>query len=503
MDFRLSEHEKELTAPLFKTLNECLILTQDYWSWDRESYFWEKIGTHLFNAVDFFSRTEYITVEEAKDKIKTKIVDLEREYALKKEDFYQEYPRESIRLKRWIETAGVVVGAHHYWASKCPRHHAFLPEMEGYPNGLVCGFIDRGNGTPTPPSTNGTSFAESSPKTDAKQLLNGTSDQPVATHNRLKCDTTWQKPDPMALMAPCKYVSSLPSKGIRSLLIDAITVWFEAPSASVQVIEQVIRYLHDASLVLDDIEDNSILRRGKPATHTIFGSAQATNSANFMFVQAVSETRKLGNSAVINSVLEGLEHLYLGQSWDLFWKHNLTCPTEKEYLTIVDNKTGGMFQMLTRLLRAESKRNTDLDLEHLMTLFGRFFQIRDDYMNLASTEYSNQKGFCEDLDEGKYSYLIVRLLEMEPELSGHINGIFRQRLLASQQITELPRESKLHILELMKDAGIFRTTLDYLKDMETRIEDEITRVEGVTGKSNPLLHLVVVRLSVMHLQAHA
>jgi hypothetical protein len=84
-------------------------------------------------------------------------------------------------------------------------------------------------------------------------------------------------------------------------------------------------------------------------------------------------------------------------------------------------------QRLLSPLQAENPFIPKFNFEPLILLLGQFFQIRDDYMNLQSTEYGNQKGLCEDLDEGKYSYPIVHLLAHKPEYETQITGIFQQR----------------------------------------------------------------------------
>jgi ophiobolin F synthase len=110
--------------------------------------------------------------------------------------------------------------------------------------------------------------------------------------------------------------------------------------------------------------------------------------------------------------------------YDLYWTHNVLCPSIAEFLKMVDMKTGGLFRMLTRLMFVESpvsKQVADDELNPLSCLIGRFFQIRDDYQNLVSAEYAQQKGFAEDLDEGKYSFTLihcVHTLESEPRLAG-------------------------------------------------------------------------------------
>lgn len=53
------------------------------------------------------------------------------------------------------------------------------------------------------------------------------------------------------------------------------------------------------------------------------------------------------------------------------------------------------------------------DYVPLVNLISLLFQIRDDYMNLQSTEYGDNKGFCEDLTEGKFSFPVIHGVRME------------------------------------------------------------------------------------------
>lgn len=67
---------------------------------------------------------------------------------------------------------------------------------------------------------------------------------------------------------------------------------------------------------------------------------------------------------------------------------------------MVLDKTGGLFRLAVRVMQAFSTNKTDYI--PLVNSLGLFFQIQDDYMNLQSEEYANNKSFCEDLTEGKY-----------------------------------------------------------------------------------------------------
>lgn len=90
---------------------------------------------------------------------------------------------------------------------------------------------------------------------------------------------------------------------------------------------------------------------------------------------------------VANEVLEESQNLCVGQGLDLYWRHHVRCPSIQEYIAMVDNKTGSFFRLASRLMEAEAtKPSSSAKLLNLVTLMGRYYQIRDDYQNLASQE---------------------------------------------------------------------------------------------------------------------
>jgi fusicocca-2,10(14)-diene synthase/ophiobolin F synthase len=85
----------------------------------------------------------------------------------------------------------------------------------------------------------------------------------------------------------------MPGKGIRDKAIDTLNARFKLPAAQIVVIKKIVNLLHGASLMLDDIQDSSELRRGKPAAHMVFGTMQTINSAGYRFLGALSEVMTL------------------------------------------------------------------------------------------------------------------------------------------------------------------------------------------------------------------
>jgi geranylgeranyl diphosphate synthase type 3 len=125
-------------------------------------------------------------------------------------------------------------------------------------------------------------------------------------------------------------------------------------------------------------------------------------------------------------ILDELINLHRGQGMDLFWRDSLTCPTEEEYVEMVNNKTGGLLRLAVKLMQACSssdmysplpytKLTTCSDYVPLVNLIGILFQIRDDYQNLQDTQYTNNKGLCEDITEGKFSFPIIHAILSRPD----------------------------------------------------------------------------------------
>jgi geranylgeranyl pyrophosphate synthase len=175
------------------------------------------------------------------------------------------------------------------------------------------------------------------------------------------------------IKAPSDYISSLPSKGMRNTAIDALNVWYDVSPRFTAHISSVLHGLHTSSLMLDDIEDDSPLRRGKPTTHCVFGAAQTINSANFQFVETLEVVRKQLGPECLVVYAEELRLLHVGQSLDLHWTSQVKCPSMAEYMKMIDcsesgvmissnstsqltenAETGGLFRMLSRMLEAKS-----------------------------------------------------------------------------------------------------------------------------------------------------
>lgn len=303
------------------------------------------------------------------------------------------------------------------------------------------------------------------PNTDVTTLkASGTTLETIDTPGKSGLNFTvlsaWTEEKEKILLGPYEYLLAYPGKDIRKQLIDAFNVWLHVPEDVLKVISNVVAMLHTASLLVDDVEDNSLLRRGVPVAHSIFGVAQTINSANYVYFQALAELAKLNNPDVLKIYMEELLNLHRGQGMDLFWRDNLRCPSTEDYLEMVSNKTGGLFRLAIKLMQASSA--SDEDYVPLVNYIGLIFQVRDDYMNLQSSKYHDNKGFCEDLTEGKFSFPIIHSIR-ENVSNLQLVNILKQR-------TENEAVKK-YAVAYMEKTGTFAYTRMVLAELDQKARE--------------------------------
>ena len=117
--------------------------------------------------------------------------------------------------------------------------------------------------------------------------------------------------------------------------------------------------------------------------------------------------------------------------------------------------------------------------ENLATHISIYFQIRDDFQNLNSDEYTNQKGFCEDLDEGKLSFPLAYYLNTTDDTLV-LQEVMQQR----RENGRLDVTQKKLVLEQLKMLGVLGHTLKTIRGLEVQIDVCIGLLEGITEKKD-------------------
>lgn len=182
--------------------------------------------------------------------------------------------------------------------------------------------------------------------------------------------------------------------------------------------------IHNGTIMVDDVEDDSKFRRGKPCTHRIFGIDIAVNTGNAMYflplLTLIKNKDKLPPKT-LNKIYEiytkEMINLSLGQAMDIAWHRGLANAdliTEAQYLQMCAYKTGTLARMAAKMaaVLANAEGNAVEKMGRFAEAVGVAFQIQDDILDLTSEEFAEKKGGRgQDITEGKRTLMVIRTLE--------------------------------------------------------------------------------------------
>ncbi|MCS7117262.1 MAG: polyprenyl synthetase family protein [Thaumarchaeota archaeon] len=246
----------------------------------------------------------------------------------------------------------------------------------------------------------------------------------------------------------------------------------------------VTELIHNGTLAVDDVEDQSELRRGKPCVHVVYGVDVAINMGNTLYFLPIVAALRRGSvpRSVVEKVLsvfaEEMTNLSLGQAIDIAWHRSLSSSYDEDaYLTMCSLKTGSLVRMGMRFACALA--NADPVTERALIRFGDSiavaFQIQDDILNLIGDEQEYGKEIGGDIREGKRTLMVIHAIRTLPRE--------RSKRLA-EIINSGPSDPNLirEAIDMMVSAG----SIEYARAFSRRIvTDAWTELDGKLSDSEP------------------
>ena len=269
------------------------------------------------------------------------------------------------------------------------------------------------------------------------------------------------------LTEPVKYYTELKGKNIRKYISNKLGIYLGINSKDVDNFDEIINIIHNASLVVDDIQDNSFLRRNNPCAHIKYGVPLSINAAYLCTFKILNEINKRDDitETTKHKIVENIYYTHIGQGMDIYYTQNKIIPTIDEYEKMMEYKTGMLFFTILELF---IEKNSNIifkkkygELRLCLYYFSLFFQIRDDYINLTDPIYWKERGFCQDFDEQKISYLITYCTNNKMDNYTLINNLMTK-------LNKTP-EDKIEILKLMKNNGLFEIVYNKLLQLKENI----------------------------------
>lgn len=187
----------------------------------------------------------------------------------------------------------------------------------------------------------------------------------------------------------------------------------------------VIEFIHTATLLHDDVVDESDLRRGRKTANALWGNAPSVLVGDFLYSRSFQLMVELDRIEVMRILADTTNAIAEGEVLQLLHVRNPDTD-EPAYLRVIERKTAVLFAAATRLgaLLGGADAETQQRFHDYGMNLGYAFQIADDVLDYSADETDLGKHLGDDLAEGKATLpLIHAIAHSPPEVAGRLRGI--------------------------------------------------------------------------------
>ncbi|MFM1911735.1 MAG: octaprenyl diphosphate synthase [Pseudomonadota bacterium] len=247
------------------------------------------------------------------------------------------------------------------------------------------------------------------------------------------------------------YIINSGGKRLRPALVLLSAGVFGKIEPHHHTLSAVVEFIHTATLLHDDVVDESAMRRGRATANTLFGNAASVLVGDFVYSRAFQMMVSVQNMRVMDILAEATNIIAEGEVLQLL-NINDADISDEDYLRVIHYKTAKLFEAATRLgavICQTSAQDEQAIAEYGMRL-GTAFQLIDDVLDLSGESEDIGKNLGDDIAEGKPTL---------PLLYAMRNGNEAQSSLIRKAIEQGGLEDLAAVIEAVKETG----ALDYVR----------------------------------------
>lgn len=247
-----------------------------------------------------------------------------------------------------------------------------------------------------------------------------------------------------------EYIINSGGKRLRPILLLLVANALNYQGNQHYALAAVIEFIHTATLLHDDVVDESDLRRSKPTANAVFGNAASVLVGDFLYSRSFQMMVKTNNMAVMEVLSQATNIISEGEVLQLLNCHNADVDEER-YMKVIHYKTAKLFQAsaeIAAILGTQDSAIIKAFADYGMYL-GTAFQLIDDVLDYSGDEDETGKHLGDDLAEGKPTLPLIYVMQ---------NGTPEQANIVKNAIENGGREVFAQVLEVIKNSNALEFT---------------------------------------------
>ena len=261
-------------------------------------------------------------------------------------------------------------------------------------------------------------------------------------------------------------------KKIRPLLTLLVSKMLNYKGNADVTLAVCIEFIHNATLLHDDVIDTGKIRRGKLSANQIWGNKVSVLVGDYLLSRAFKLMVKNKSLKLLEILSQTSLILARGQIQDVGNNQNVNL-TEKKYLSIIDAKTAELFRIscfLPTIITDQDKRTQKIFNDFGFN-FGMAFQLSDDVLDYFGDSSKMGKSVGKDFFEGKVTYPVIHCFKKSDKKSKKIIAkLFFKRKRSKKDLAVL--------LNLMKKTNTYKSSIEFVRKYAEKAKTNINKFEG-------------------------
>jgi octaprenyl-diphosphate synthase len=271
-----------------------------------------------------------------------------------------------------------------------------------------------------------------------------------------------------------QYIVSSGGKRLRPVLLLLAAKALSYKGNHHLTLAAVVEFIHTATLLHDDVVDDSDLRRGRNTVNAVWGNAASVLVGDYLLSKTFEMMVCTGNMRVMELVSHTTTAIAEGEVLQLLNVHN-PATTEERYLDVISRKTAILFSAATQLaaVLTESSEETELALRNYGLHLGIAFQLIDDVLDYKADPKQTGKNIGDDLSEGKPTLPLIHAIQHSEESQADI---------IRNAIKEGDRNSFAEIYKIVESCNAIAYTERRAEEEAQRAIDALAVIPTSTSK---------------------